>query len=181
MSQSTIPFCLRTDRSVWIKCVHCSTFPLCIQSNMSPPLTEHTGIGCMMMIMTGAQTQPAIFPDQIRTVNQTVSSDAAPALRHNPRANLILRFKVMGEVPLFSLVFFFLFFRGPWVGVITEKANQPAGPLNWLRQATPWLPHWLELITWWLNVTAAAEHVVPMNNKTLTAVFPTEEQNWPTH
>lgn len=62
MSHSTIPFCLRTDRSVWMKCVHCSTFPLCIQSNMSPPLTEHTGIGCMMLMMTGAQTQRALDP-----------------------------------------------------------------------------------------------------------------------
>lgn len=107
MSHSPIPFCLRTDRSVWMKCVHCSTFPLCIQSNMSPPLTEHTGIGCMMM-MTGAQTQQAQdrpSPDKIRTGNQTVSSNVAPAPPRNRRANLILRLKVTGDVSLLLLFF----------------------------------------------------------------------------
>lgn len=111
LSHSTIPFCLRTDRSVWMKCVHCSTFPLCMQSNMSPPLTEHTGIGCMMMMMlTGAQTQQAQdrpSPDKIRNGNQTVSSNVAPAPPRNRRANLILRLKVTGDVSLLLLLLFF--------------------------------------------------------------------------
>ena len=35
--------------------MHCSISPLCIQSNMSPPLTEHTDIGCMVMSLACAQ------------------------------------------------------------------------------------------------------------------------------
>ena len=58
VSYSILPFCLSTDRSFWTNCIHSSIFPLCIQSNMSPPLTEHTGIGCIMLVHC-AQRRPA--------------------------------------------------------------------------------------------------------------------------
>lgn len=81
-SHSNLPFCLRTDRSVWRNCMHCSTFPLCIHSNMSPPLTEQTGIGC---IVTGAHRslQPAFTPTEGNCNGHKITSSDEALLHHN--------------------------------------------------------------------------------------------------
>lgn len=64
--------------------MHCSIFPLCIQSNMSPPLTEHTDIGCMMMSLTCAQ------PAHI-TAKKKLGRTPAP---QNQRCDRIIHWKV---------------------------------------------------------------------------------------
>lgn len=80
-SYSTLPFCLRTDRSFWRKCMHSSIFPFCIQSNMSPPLTEHTGIGCMVM---GARKRPAaVIPADRDCGTEAKISSSDEALQHH--------------------------------------------------------------------------------------------------
>lgn len=48
------------DRSFCTKCIHCSIFPLCIQSNMSPPPAEQIGIGCIFYNCTECSLM--IFP-----------------------------------------------------------------------------------------------------------------------
>lgn len=128
-----LPFCLRTDRSSWRKCIHCSTFPLCIQSNMSPPLTEHAGIGCMTM---GARSRPAIISTDRQKLQQ----------KHN---HLLGR---SATRPLCEVFYADQLRLQKWQTAFIVK--------NGLRQATPCTPQWLELVTWLAASSTPTKHVV---------------------
>lgn len=119
VSLPSLPFCLSIDRLLWTKCIHSSIFPLCIQSNMSPPLTEDTGIGCIMM---GTRRPPSSVTTDRNCKGSKINSWEA-ALQHH---------------------------KVKWEGISCIATKQPTSFIvsNWLRQSTPWTPHWLQGVTW---------------------------------